>query len=91
MKYWRYIWSAVVHAWLKPLYPLYPQYLESVRPLLDDEEYKKMKELALDFQKTLAPKLQWYLKLKSLWATNYVGFYNFLFVIFNTFIYNAFH
>ncbi|KAI5626275.1 carnitine palmitoyltransferase 1A, partial [Silurus asotus] len=49
------------------------RYLESVRPLLDDKEYKKMEELALDFQKTLAPKLQWYLKLKSLWATNYVS------------------
>ncbi|MCI4393128.1 hypothetical protein PGIGA_G00153870 [Pangasianodon gigas] len=49
------------------------RYLESVRPLLDDEEYKKMEELASDFQKTLAPKLQWYLKLKSLWATNYVS------------------
>lgn len=64
------LWNAVVHAGLKP--PV--QYLESVRPLLDDEEYKKMEDLALDFQKTLAPKLQWYLKLKSLWATNYVGF-----------------
>ncbi|XP_062845574.1 carnitine palmitoyltransferase 1Aa (liver) isoform X1 [Trichomycterus rosablanca] len=49
------------------------RYLESVRPLLDDEEYKRMEELALDFQKNLAPKLQWYLMLKSLWATNYVS------------------
>ncbi|KAI4878105.1 hypothetical protein NFI96_027895, partial [Prochilodus magdalenae] len=49
------------------------RYLESVRPLLDDEEYKRMEELALDFQKNLGPKLQWYLKLKSLWATNYVS------------------
>ncbi|KAL7831026.1 hypothetical protein SRHO_G00305280 [Serrasalmus rhombeus] len=49
------------------------RYLESVRPLLDDEEYRRMEELALDFQKNLGPKLQWYLKLKSLWATNYVS------------------
>ncbi|XP_066509213.1 carnitine O-palmitoyltransferase 1, liver isoform-like isoform X1 [Hoplias malabaricus] len=49
------------------------RYLESVRPLLDDKEYKRMEELALDFQKNLGPKLQWYLKLKSLWATNYVS------------------
>uniref|UniRef100_A0A8B9HCD3 Carnitine palmitoyltransferase 1Aa (liver) n=1 Tax=Astyanax mexicanus TaxID=7994 RepID=A0A8B9HCD3_ASTMX len=49
------------------------RYLESVRPLLDDEEYKRMQELALDFQKNLGPKLQWYLTLKSLWATNYVS------------------
>uniref|UniRef100_A0A8B9HEC5 Carnitine palmitoyltransferase 1Aa (liver) n=1 Tax=Astyanax mexicanus TaxID=7994 RepID=A0A8B9HEC5_ASTMX len=44
-----------------------------MRPLLDDEEYKRMQELALDFQKNLGPKLQWYLTLKSLWATNYVS------------------
>uniref|UniRef100_A0A8B9HEG5 Carnitine palmitoyltransferase 1Aa (liver) n=1 Tax=Astyanax mexicanus TaxID=7994 RepID=A0A8B9HEG5_ASTMX len=44
-----------------------------LRPLLDDEEYKRMQELALDFQKNLGPKLQWYLTLKSLWATNYVS------------------
>ncbi|TSK20002.1 Carnitine O-palmitoyltransferase 1, liver isoform [Bagarius yarrelli] len=49
------------------------RYLQSVRPLLDDKEYQNMEELASDFQKTLAPKLQWYLKLKSLWATNYVS------------------
>uniref|UniRef100_A0A8B9HEL4 Carnitine palmitoyltransferase 1Aa (liver) n=1 Tax=Astyanax mexicanus TaxID=7994 RepID=A0A8B9HEL4_ASTMX len=34
---------------------------------------KRMQELALDFQKNLGPKLQWYLTLKSLWATNYVS------------------
>ncbi|XP_076853895.1 carnitine palmitoyltransferase 1Aa (liver) isoform X2 [Brachyhypopomus gauderio] len=49
------------------------RYLESVRPLLDEEEYKRMEGLTLDFQKNHAPKLQWYLWLKSLWATNYVS------------------
>ncbi|XP_030621951.1 carnitine palmitoyltransferase 1Aa (liver) [Chanos chanos] len=49
------------------------RYLESVRPLLEDEDYKRMESLALDFEKNLGPKLQWYLKLKSWWATNYVS------------------
>uniref|UniRef100_A0A8B9HFR5 Carnitine palmitoyltransferase 1Aa (liver) n=1 Tax=Astyanax mexicanus TaxID=7994 RepID=A0A8B9HFR5_ASTMX len=60
-------------AWLKMHSKNFMIYLESVRPLLDDEEYKRMQELALDFQKNLGPKLQWYLTLKSLWATNYVS------------------
>ncbi|KAG9333491.1 hypothetical protein JZ751_011499 [Albula glossodonta] len=50
----------------------YP-YLESVRPLMDDSQYKRMEGLARDFEKTLGPKLQWYLKLKSWWASNYVS------------------
>nr|XP_055064873.1 carnitine palmitoyltransferase 1Aa (liver) [Misgurnus anguillicaudatus] len=49
------------------------RYLESVRALLNDEEYQRMESLALDFQKNLGPKLQWYLKLKYWWATNYVS------------------
>ncbi|KAI2662447.1 Carnitine O-palmitoyltransferase 1, liver isoform [Labeo rohita] len=47
------------------------RYLESVQPLLSDEEHQRMQSLALDFEKNLGPKLQWYLKLKSWWATNY--------------------
>ncbi len=49
------------------------QYLESARPLMDDEQYKRMEELAKDFEKNLGPRLQWYLKLKSWWASNYVS------------------
>ncbi|XP_046890065.1 carnitine O-palmitoyltransferase 1, muscle isoform [Hypomesus transpacificus] len=49
------------------------RYLESVRPLLDDEQYKQMEILANDFKKDQAPKLQKYLVLKSWWATNYVS------------------
>uniref|UniRef100_A0A8C1G1H9 carnitine O-palmitoyltransferase n=1 Tax=Cyprinus carpio TaxID=7962 RepID=A0A8C1G1H9_CYPCA len=49
------------------------RYLESVQPLLSDEEHQRMQSLALDFEKNLGPKLQWYLKLKSWWATNYVS------------------
>lgn len=49
------------------------QYLESVRPLLDDAEYYRMETLAKDFQEKTAPRLQKYLVLKSWWATNYVS------------------
>ncbi|KAG9481506.1 hypothetical protein GDO78_010632 [Eleutherodactylus coqui] len=49
------------------------RYLESVKPLMNDEEYKRMTGLAKDFEVKLAPKLQWYLKLKSWWASNYVS------------------
>lgn len=32
-----------------------------------------MEGLAKDFVKNLGPKLQWYLKLKAFWASNYVS------------------
>ncbi|XP_072858465.2 carnitine O-palmitoyltransferase 1, muscle isoform isoform X1 [Pogona vitticeps] len=49
------------------------RYLESVRPLLDDERYDQMESLAVEFQYQTAPRLQKYLVLKSWWATNYVS------------------
>ncbi|XP_051789657.1 carnitine O-palmitoyltransferase 1, liver isoform isoform X3 [Erpetoichthys calabaricus] len=49
------------------------RFLESVHPLLDDEQFKRMSALASDFENNLGPKLQWYLKLKALWASNYVS------------------
>ncbi|XP_022610423.1 carnitine O-palmitoyltransferase 1, liver isoform-like [Seriola dumerili] len=49
------------------------RYLDSVRPLMDDEQYERMKGLTKDFEKNLGPRLQWYLKLKSWWASNYVS------------------
>ncbi|XP_064617738.1 carnitine O-palmitoyltransferase 1, liver isoform-like isoform X2 [Liolophura sinensis] len=49
------------------------RYLLSVRPLMDDEEYEKMKKLATEFEESLGSKLQRYLILKSWWATNYVS------------------
>ncbi|XP_075693816.1 carnitine O-palmitoyltransferase 1, liver isoform isoform X3 [Rhinoderma darwinii] len=49
------------------------RYLESVKPLMDEEQYKRMEGLAKDFAINLGPRLQWYLKLKSWWATNYVS------------------
>ncbi|XP_061773720.1 carnitine O-palmitoyltransferase 1, liver isoform isoform X1 [Nerophis ophidion] len=49
------------------------RYLESVRPLMDDEKYERMKSLAKDFEMNLGPRLQWYVKLKSWWTSNYVS------------------
>ncbi|XP_015259705.1 PREDICTED: carnitine O-palmitoyltransferase 1, liver isoform isoform X2 [Cyprinodon variegatus] len=49
------------------------RYLESVRPLMDDEQFERMKALSKDFEKNLGPRVQWYLKLKSWWASNYVS------------------
>ncbi|XP_019406606.1 PREDICTED: AP-2 complex subunit alpha-1-like isoform X2 [Crocodylus porosus] len=49
------------------------RYLESVRPLLSDLQFQRMAALARDFEHSLGPRLQWYLKLKSWWASNYVS------------------
>ncbi|XP_018360909.1 PREDICTED: carnitine O-palmitoyltransferase 1, muscle isoform isoform X1 [Trachymyrmex cornetzi] len=49
------------------------RYLKSVRPLLDDENYARMENLAKEFQNGIGIKLQRYLFLKSWWATNYVS------------------
>lgn len=49
------------------------QYLESVRPLLTDDEFVRMKGLAKEFEENLGPRLQWYLRLKAWWSTNYVS------------------
>uniref|UniRef100_A0A2K5C0N1 Carnitine palmitoyltransferase 1A n=1 Tax=Aotus nancymaae TaxID=37293 RepID=A0A2K5C0N1_AOTNA len=49
------------------------RYLESVRPLMKEEDFKRMTALAQDFAVSLGPRLQWYLRLKSWWATNYVS------------------
>ncbi|XP_071330826.1 carnitine O-palmitoyltransferase 1, liver isoform [Trachinotus anak] len=49
------------------------RYLESVRPLLTDHEFKRMTELGNQFESSLGNRLQRYLKLKALWATNYVS------------------
>lgn len=48
------------------------RYLESARPLLDDEEFEKMKELVHEFKTGPGKTMQRYLVLKSWWASNYV-------------------
>lgn len=40
---------------------------------MEDEQYERMEGLAKDFEKNLGPRLQWYLKLKAWWASNYVS------------------
>uniref|UniRef100_A0A8B9JH48 carnitine O-palmitoyltransferase n=1 Tax=Astyanax mexicanus TaxID=7994 RepID=A0A8B9JH48_ASTMX len=49
------------------------RYLESVRPLKSDSEFERMTNLAKEFEDSLGSRLQWYLKLKALWASNYVS------------------
>lgn len=49
------------------------QYLESVRPVLSDEDFDWTAVLAQEFLKLQASLLQWYLWLKSWWASNYVS------------------
>lgn len=49
------------------------RYLLSARPLLTDEGYERMTKLAAQFENNLGNRLQRYLKLKALWATNYVS------------------
>lgn len=40
---------------------------------MKDDEFQRMTGLVRDFEQTLGPRLQWYLKLKSWWASNYVS------------------
>ncbi|KAL3285273.1 hypothetical protein HHI36_019383 [Cryptolaemus montrouzieri] len=49
------------------------RYLRSVRPLQDDQQYEKTKQLAEEFEKGIGKKLQRYLILKSWWSSNYVS------------------
>lgn len=44
-----------------------------MRPLVDDEGFERLTKLADEFEKDLGNRLQRYLKLKALWATNYVS------------------
>lgn len=56
-----------------PSLHLFPKYLESVRPVLSDEDYDWTAVLAQEFLRLQASLLQWYLQLKSWWASNYVS------------------
>lgn len=48
------------------------RYLQSVRPLLNDEQYEKMEAMTKEFESGVGKKLQWFLRLKSWWSSNYV-------------------
>ncbi|CAB1341423.1 unnamed protein product, partial [Coregonus sp. 'balchen'] len=54
-----------------PIKDTLERYLESVRPLLSSPEFERMTVLAAQFENSLGNRLQRYLKLKALWATNY--------------------
>ncbi|KAK9738042.1 Carnitine O-palmitoyltransferase N-terminus [Popillia japonica] len=58
---------------LPSLHSTMTRYMRSVRPLLNDENYDKMQQLADDFQNGIGVKLQRYLLLKSWWSSNYVS------------------
>ncbi|XP_032180898.1 carnitine O-palmitoyltransferase 1, brain isoform isoform X2 [Mustela erminea] len=49
------------------------KYLESVRPILSNEDFDWTSVLAQEFLRLQASLLQWYLQLKSWWASNYVS------------------
>ncbi|XP_064397263.1 carnitine O-palmitoyltransferase 1, liver isoform-like isoform X2 [Halichondria panicea] len=55
-----------------PLKDTCQRYLDSVRPLLDDEQYTEMVGLVEEFKSGPGKKMQRYLVLKSWWASNYV-------------------
>ena len=40
---------------------------------MDDSQYERVTKLAAEFESSLGNRLQWYLKLKAFWATNYVS------------------
>uniref|UniRef100_A0A4W5Q0A2 carnitine O-palmitoyltransferase n=1 Tax=Hucho hucho TaxID=62062 RepID=A0A4W5Q0A2_9TELE len=56
-----------------PIKDTLERYLESVRPLLSGPGFQRMTVLAAQFENSLGNRLQRYLKLKALWATNYVS------------------
>ena len=49
------------------------RYLETARPLNNDEQYSRLRQLAEDFEKGLGRRLQRYLWLKWIWSNNYVS------------------
>uniref|UniRef100_A0A8C2XPM9 carnitine O-palmitoyltransferase n=1 Tax=Cyclopterus lumpus TaxID=8103 RepID=A0A8C2XPM9_CYCLU len=65
--------TSLPHLPVPPIKDTVSRYLKSARPLLTDPEFKRMTELADRFESNLGNRLQRYLKLKALWATNYVS------------------
>jgi carnitine O-palmitoyltransferase 1 len=49
------------------------RYLRTVKPLLDDDAYRRVEREALDFQSGVGKRLQRYLTLKSFISSNYVS------------------
>ncbi|XP_058271768.1 carnitine O-palmitoyltransferase 1, liver isoform-like [Hemibagrus wyckioides] len=65
--------SSLPHLPVPPIRDTLQRYLESVLPLLNSAEFDHMTQLAADFEQNLGKRLQTYLRLKALWATNYVS------------------
>ncbi|KAA0701495.1 Carnitine O-palmitoyltransferase 1, liver isoform [Triplophysa tibetana] len=61
------------HLPVPPIKDTLKRYLESVKPMLSVAEFQRMTKLAAEFENSLGSRLQRYLKLKALWATNYVS------------------
>ncbi|KAI2666268.1 Carnitine O-palmitoyltransferase 1, liver isoform [Labeo rohita] len=65
--------TSLPHLPVPPIKDTLERYLESVKPLQDMAGFQRMMRLAAEFEKSLGNRLQRYLKLKALWATNYVS------------------
>ncbi|TRY93200.1 hypothetical protein DNTS_006322 [Danionella cerebrum] len=65
--------TSLPHLPVPPIKDTLERYLESVKPLLDAEGFQRMTRLTAEFEQGLGKRLQRYLKLKALWATNYVS------------------
>ncbi|XP_062840876.1 carnitine O-palmitoyltransferase 1, liver isoform isoform X2 [Trichomycterus rosablanca] len=65
--------SALPHLPVPPIKDTLKRYLESVQPLLSPDKLDRTTRLAAEFEKNLGNRLQRYLRLKALWATNYVS------------------
>ncbi|KAG1659481.1 Carnitine O-palmitoyltransferase 1, liver isoform [Nymphon striatum] len=48
------------------------RYLKSMQPLKTDAEFKRLEQLAEEFEKGIGRKLQMYLWFKAIWVSNYV-------------------
>lgn len=56
-----------------PIKDTISRYLRSMRPIVDDENFERLRREAEEFENGIANKLQRYLVLKSWWAPNYVS------------------
>jgi carnitine O-palmitoyltransferase 1 len=56
-----------------PLKDTVQRHLRTIRPIIDDESFERLKEDAKEFENGIGKKLQRYLKIKSWWANNYVS------------------
>ncbi|XP_072549473.1 carnitine O-palmitoyltransferase 1, liver isoform [Salminus brasiliensis] len=65
--------TSLPHLPVPPIKDTLERYLQSVRPLRSPADFEHVSQLAAEFEGTLGNRLQRYLKLKALWATNYVS------------------